>query len=180
MRRPPPFVRRSESPEAGAFTIRCSIASFIERRSRSAWIRRNFRRISGVVSKTRRTVFFSLSIVDSVAQNNHYKTDVQNVHIRYNGKNVHHYTLTLEAGERLRKMAQGWGQPGASKKFHYFKDSMTSICGKWMWGPALSDPENALEDGKHEHPENCAACKKKVILLERAANAQAVADSIIV
>lgn len=57
-------------------------------------------------------------------------------------------------------MAEGWGQPLASKKFHYFKDSAFSLCSKWFWTPALEEPDEALEMGKDDHPDNCAQCKK--------------------
>lgn len=49
---------------------------------------------------------------------------------------------------------RGWGSPLLSKKSHYFNDDLISLCGKWMY-------TGELEDDKHDHPDNCAACMKK-------------------
>lgn len=51
-------------------------------------------------------------------------------------------------------MAEGWGQPLNSKKFHYFVGGM-SLCRKWAYFG------KELELGEDDHSANCAACKKK-------------------
>lgn len=53
-----------------------------------------------------------------------------------------------------KQVQRGWGQPGNSKKWHYFIGGM-SLCRKWMYGGSL-DAEDILDS-----PDNCAACAKK-------------------
>lgn len=61
------------------------------------------------------------------------------------------------------KIPAGWDIPGLSKKFHYFPDGeITSLCGKWM----LNNTGNR-EDSHDDHPDNCAACKKKIKALRK-------------
>jgi hypothetical protein len=61
---------------------------------------------------------------------------------------------------------QGWGNPqpyNSRSKYHYFRGGR-SLCGKW--GLMGGD----LEDSKHQHSDNCAACqKKKLAELEKEA-----------
>lgn len=56
------------------------------------------------------------------------------------------------------KHYEGWGRPQASRKFHYFKDSIRSICNGWVWFGAVG--EDALEIGMDSHKENCVKCQK--------------------
>lgn len=54
---------------------------------------------------------------------------------------------------------KGWGWPAASKKAHYFNNSITALCGSWMYtGP--------LEDNEHQSLDNCKSCMKKREVLE--------------
>lgn len=53
---------------------------------------------------------------------------------------------------------KGWGFPMLSKKAHYFEGGM-SLCRKWMFG-------GELEDDRHEHKQNCMACRKKLEKLQ--------------
>jgi hypothetical protein len=55
---------------------------------------------------------------------------------------------------------EGWGILSNQRKFHYFKAGR-SLCGKWA---AIFMPD--LELGKNDHPDNCQACRKKVIKLQ--------------
>jgi hypothetical protein len=53
---------------------------------------------------------------------------------------------------------EGWANPSpfsSRSKFHYFTEDRRSLCGKW----AMLGGE--FENDKHEHPDNCAACKRK-------------------
>ena len=59
------------------------------------------------------------------------------------------------------KQEIGWGNPNpydTRSKFHYFGLDGRSLCGKW--GRFAGRPE--VEDGKDDHPDNCAGCKKKI------------------
>lgn len=47
---------------------------------------------------------------------------------------------------------KGWGCPILSKKAQYFEGGM-SLCRKWMFG-------GELEDGRHDHKQNCLSCRK--------------------
>ena len=52
---------------------------------------------------------------------------------------------------------QGWGEVQGGRKYHYFTSSGRSLCGRYLY---LGSPE-FLYDEKHNHPDNCATCKKK-------------------
>ena len=56
-----------------------------------------------------------------------------------------------------QKLGAGWGRPEASKKFHYFPadDPMMSLCRKWGFYGGDRD------DVDHDHPLNCAECKRR-------------------
>ncbi len=54
---------------------------------------------------------------------------------------------------------QGWNYLTNSPKWHYFVDGQ-SMCGRWL-GLGLND---CNDDPKTDNsPDNCAACKKKVV-----------------
>lgn len=54
------------------------------------------------------------------------------------------------------KLPRGWGQPGGSRKFHFFPDgNMQSLCAKWAYTGERFDDND-------ESQHNCAACKKLV------------------
>lgn len=53
------------------------------------------------------------------------------------------------------ELKEGWGIPGQSKKWHYFRDGM-SLCRKWGFFLGHLEPdEGANED-------DCPACRKKL------------------
>jgi hypothetical protein len=55
---------------------------------------------------------------------------------------------------------QGWGNPdkySSRSKFHYFA-GFRSLCGKY----GRFAGSFTLEDTNDNHPDNCAACKKRV------------------
>ena len=51
-------------------------------------------------------------------------------------------------------MAEGWGKPKYSNKWHYFLDDGMSLCGKF--GFYCGD----TEEGNDDSADNCTACKK--------------------
>jgi len=52
---------------------------------------------------------------------------------------------------------QGWSWPVNSQRAHYFPaGELISLCGRWM----ILGGER--EDDKHDSPDNCAACRKKL------------------
>jgi hypothetical protein len=57
----------------------------------------------------------------------------------------------------MKSQDEGWGRPGLSRKFHYFKN-MESLCGKWMYRPSWGyEPD----DGKADK-DDCSSCRKKL------------------
>ena len=62
--------------------------------------------------------------------------------------------------------AQGWGKiSDRLKKYCYFlKGERESLCRKCDrgWGMGILFDNDAFEDGKHDHEENCSACQKKL------------------
>lgn len=61
----------------------------------------------------------------------------------------------MEEQKTERRLPQGWGLPGNSRKAHYFREGdLISICRKWMYG-------GEREDNRHDHSENCSDCKKR-------------------
>lgn len=53
----------------------------------------------------------------------------------------------------------GWWNPGPHNpraKFHYCGPTGRSLCGKYLF---IDGPDFVLEEGKDEHPDNCAKCK---------------------
>lgn len=78
-------------------------------------------------------------------------------------------------------MAQkGWGKPGVSRKFHYFDNSPdstdkgTSLCRKFGF---FFPGDDGLEDDHHDHPENCADCRKRKAKLDAKAAKTAAPES---
>ena len=60
----------------------------------------------------------------------------------------------------MPRLEKGWGFPYLAKKAHYFDaESMTSLCGKWMF-------TGARVDEFHQHDENCVACMRRREMLE--------------
>lgn len=60
----------------------------------------------------------------------------------------------------MPRLEKGWGFPYLAKKAHYFdSESMTSLCGKWMF-------TGARVDEFHQHDENCVACMRRREKLE--------------
>jgi len=53
-------------------------------------------------------------------------------------------------------VSEGWGWLLNSRKWHYFVEGH-ALCGRWF-APWLKE----LEHGKDDHPDNCAACKRKL------------------
>lgn len=50
----------------------------------------------------------------------------------------------------------GWARPINSKKWHWFDaKSEISACGRWMYFGERPEPEG------DDHPDNCAACRRK-------------------
>lgn len=62
----------------------------------------------------------------------------------------------------MTDVREGWGFPGASRKAHYFRDSATSLCGRWFWPPAFTSPAAALEGDTGPSKDDCAPCRRKV------------------
>jgi hypothetical protein len=62
-----------------------------------------------------------------------------------------------------QKIEEGWGAPACSRKWHYFRADGMSLCRKigFYMGPR--------EQGKDDHPDNCAACKKILASLRASA-----------
>jgi hypothetical protein len=58
----------------------------------------------------------------------------------------------------------GWWFPTNSRKAHFFNDSITSLCGKWMC--LGSNPH--LEPDDKPSKDDCAACRKKLDKLKAA------------
>lgn len=58
------------------------------------------------------------------------------------------------------KIKSGWGWPLNSKKAHYFADSITSLCRRWMYSGPRELPT-------HASPDDCAACVKALANLQR-------------
>jgi hypothetical protein len=58
--------------------------------------------------------------------------------------------------EDIKKVVEGWGFPLLSKKAHYFKPDMRSLCGKWLYSGELTK-----DDGK-KGPDDCALCRKRL------------------
>lgn len=56
-------------------------------------------------------------------------------------------------------MAKGWAKPARSKEFHYFNNDRVSLCRGWMYAPAAGE----ADDSMHDHPDNCAKCKARVV-----------------
>jgi len=54
---------------------------------------------------------------------------------------------------------EGWTWLANSSRWHYFRDGR-SLCGKFM---LFADPDEGYESGQDESPDNCAACKRKVL-----------------
>ena len=52
---------------------------------------------------------------------------------------------------------KGWVWLFNARKSHYFGEDGRSFCGNWM---IFTVPDDA--DDKHDHPENCKACLKKL------------------
>lgn len=53
----------------------------------------------------------------------------------------------------------GWWNPTpfrSNARFHYVTTSGRTLCGKWLY-MGIGD----VEEGRDEHSENCATCKKK-------------------
>lgn len=53
---------------------------------------------------------------------------------------------------------QGWYHLLNARKWHYFKNNSTSLCGRY-WVLALN--RNDLQDDNHDSPDNCVACQRK-------------------
>ena len=65
----------------------------------------------------------------------------------------------------------GWWNPRPfhdNGRFHYAGEDRRSLCGKWA---ALGVHYDDLEEGADDHPDNCAACKKKKAALDKLAKA---------
>lgn len=68
--------------------------------------------------------------------------------------------------DETKIIRKGWALPLASRKYHYFNDDdSVSICGNWWF---MADAE-AFEDSGDDHKDNCAACKKKKLALDKKA-----------
>lgn len=52
---------------------------------------------------------------------------------------------------------QGWAR-FHGRKFHYYGPNGTALCGKSL---ALSGDPQAFEDSGHDHPQNCAECRRR-------------------
>lgn len=57
-------------------------------------------------------------------------------------------------------ITEGWGFPGAARKAHYFRESATSLCGGWLWTPAITAPDMALEPDNKPSKDDCAKCRR--------------------
>jgi len=61
----------------------------------------------------------------------------------------------------------GWWNPrpmDSRSRFHYRGADGRSLCGKWAC--VFPDLVN-LEEGKDDHADNCAACRKKKLALSK-------------
>jgi hypothetical protein len=57
----------------------------------------------------------------------------------------------------------GWWNPqpySSRSKFHYVGTDSRSLCGKW------ARIDGCIEDGLDDHPDNCAACRRKLVRLK--------------
>lgn len=68
-------------------------------------------------------------------------------------------TVAGEASTEDEPATGGWGWPGASRKAHYFNDSVYSLCGKWMYSGALTENQAGTS------PDDCAACTRALAKL---------------
>ena len=50
---------------------------------------------------------------------------------------------------------QGWGWPERARKAHYFDGEIISLCRGWMFS-------GDMYDNKHDHTDNCKACRRKL------------------
>ena len=53
---------------------------------------------------------------------------------------------------------EGWTWLTNSRKWHYFKGSRRSLCGRFLLMGKMDD----LEEGNDDSPDNCAACRRKL------------------
>lgn len=60
--------------------------------------------------------------------------------------------------ERPQEGKRGWNYLVNSPKWHYFVDAR-SLCGRWLGLGLSGHDDDPLSD---DHPQNCAACMKKV------------------
>ena len=54
-------------------------------------------------------------------------------------------------------MSKGWAK-FHGRKFHYYGENGRALCGRSIC--FTKDPA-AFEDDRHDHPENCAECKRR-------------------
>jgi hypothetical protein len=59
----------------------------------------------------------------------------------------------------MAEETQGWGKPGCSRKWHYFKGPM-SICGN------IGFYFGSVEKGMDGSPDNCAKCMRELKKLQ--------------
>jgi hypothetical protein len=58
------------------------------------------------------------------------------------------------------KQTEGWARPLLAKKFHYFKPSGISLCGKWLLFPKEFDDSDPTVKTK----DSCEACYRRMVL----------------
>ncbi len=63
----------------------------------------------------------------------------------------------------MSKHIEGWNYLINSPKWHFFKADGRSLCGRWL---TFARDHHASGD---DSPDNCAACKKKVVKLREQA-----------
>jgi hypothetical protein len=51
-----------------------------------------------------------------------------------------------------KKLAEGWGKPSNSRKWHYFGADGRSLCAKWAYF-------GEIEEGLDDSPDNCLSCR---------------------
>lgn len=58
-----------------------------------------------------------------------------------------------------KKLEEGWGAPGCSRKFHYFTKGGRSLCGKIGFYFGVLDPDEGKET---RLPDDCAECFRRL------------------
>ena len=67
-------------------------------------------------------------------------------------------TMKRPLGKTPDGSPTGWWNPKpfrSTSKFHYIGQDGRALCGRWAY------LRGDIEEGRDEHPDNCAACRRK-------------------